>query len=101
MPTFSSTPASRTDPAVGASVWASGSHVCSGNTGTFTANATKNPRNSQRAVATGSPLATDSRTRTSKLPAPATDATCEYRKMIETSRNAEPAIVNRKNFTAA
>ena len=27
------------EPAVGASVWASGSHVCSGNTGTLTANA--------------------------------------------------------------
>ena len=44
------TPARITEPAVGASVWASGSQVCSGNSGTFTANATANDRNSQRAV---------------------------------------------------
>src|SRR6266568_1133973 len=35
------TPASRTEPIVGASVWASGSHVWNGHIGTFTAN----PRN--------------------------------------------------------
>ena len=39
MPSFSITPARITEPAVGASVWASGSQVCSGNSGTFTANA--------------------------------------------------------------
>ena len=39
-----------TDPAVGASVWASGSHVCSGNSGTFTAKAMAKARNSQRAA---------------------------------------------------
>ncbi len=35
-----------TEPAVGASTCASGSQVCSGNSGTFIANATKNARNS-------------------------------------------------------
>ena len=37
-------------PAVGASVCASGSQVCSGTTGSFTANATKKPSMSQDAV---------------------------------------------------
>ena len=40
------TPARMTEPAVGASVWASGSQVCSGNSGTFTANAIANERKS-------------------------------------------------------
>ena len=50
MPSFSITPARITEPAVGAWVWASGSHVCSGKIGTFTANATAKAKNSQRAV---------------------------------------------------
>ena len=58
VPTLSKTPARSTEPAVGASVCASGSQVCSGNSGTFTANATKNARKSQRAVWTGSAAAT-------------------------------------------
>ena len=48
MPILRSTPARITDPAVGASVWASGSQVCSGNMGTFTAKATAKARKSQR-----------------------------------------------------
>ena len=47
------TPARITEPAVGASVWASGSQVCSGNSGTFTAKAMAKARNSQRAVVVG------------------------------------------------
>ena len=50
VPIFNKTPASSTDPAVGASTCASGSHVCRGNKGTFTANATKNPRKSHGAA---------------------------------------------------
>ena len=50
MPSFSSTPARSIEPAVGASVWASGSQVWNGNTGVFTAKAMAKPRNSQRAV---------------------------------------------------
>src|SRR5579862_6415329 len=42
VPIFSSTLARITDPAVGASVCASGSHVWNGNIGTFTAKPTKN-----------------------------------------------------------
>src|SRR5437773_2359008 len=52
VPTLSKTPARSTEPAVGASVCASGSQVCSGNSGTFTANATKNARKIERAERT-------------------------------------------------
>ena len=53
MPSFSMTPARMTEPAVGAWVWAWGSHVCSGKIGTFTANAMANDAKSQRAVVGG------------------------------------------------
>src|SRR5256885_12664562 len=43
VPSFSSTPARITDPAVGASVCASGSHGSTGNSGTFTAQPATNP----------------------------------------------------------
>ena len=36
-----------TEPPVGASTWASGSQVCTGNIGTLTANATRKAKNSQ------------------------------------------------------
>ncbi len=52
-PIFSRIAARNTDPAVGASVWASGSQVWTGNSGTFTANAAKKARNSHRWVPTG------------------------------------------------
>ena len=38
VPILRSTPARITEPAVGASTWASGSHVCSGTIGTLIAN---------------------------------------------------------------
>ena len=57
VPTFSKRAASSTEPAVGASVCASGSQVWSGTSGTFTANATKNARKSHRAVVAGTPAA--------------------------------------------
>src|SRR6266852_8229567 len=44
VPIFSRTPARMTEPAVGASTWASGSHVWNGNIGTLMANARKNAR---------------------------------------------------------
>ena len=47
VPIFRSTAARTTDPGVGASTWASGSQVCSGKTGTFTANARANALKSQ------------------------------------------------------
>ena len=45
-----STPARMTEPAVGASVCASGSQLCTGNAGSFTAKAAKKPSMSQNAV---------------------------------------------------
>ena len=41
-----------TEPAVGASVWASGSQVCSGNSGTFTAKAIAKAQKIQRPAST-------------------------------------------------
>src|SRR5216683_2789985 len=49
VPSLSMMLASTTDPAVGASTWASGSQVWNGNIGTLTANAKKNARNSKMA----------------------------------------------------
>src|SRR3954454_3153592 len=46
-PIFSSTPARITEPAVGASTCASGSQVCTGHIGTFTAKEAKKARNNQ------------------------------------------------------
>src|SRR5580693_224405 len=46
VPIFSKTPARITDPAVGASTCASGSHVWNGNIGTLMANAKKNAQKS-------------------------------------------------------
>src|SRR5690242_6852867 len=50
VPIFRSTPARITEPAVGASTWASGSQVWNGNIGTLMANARKNAPNSQNAA---------------------------------------------------
>src|SRR5574340_176671 len=47
VPIFSKTPARITEPAVGASVCASGSQVWNGNIGTLMAKAKKNPQKSQ------------------------------------------------------
>src|SRR2546430_17531649 len=47
VPIFSKTPARMTEPAVGASVCASGSQVWNGNMGTLMENAKKNPQKSQ------------------------------------------------------
>ena len=47
VPIFSSTPARITEPAVGASTWASGSHVCTGHMGIFTAKEAKKASHSQ------------------------------------------------------
>src|SRR6266702_2793086 len=47
VPIFRSTPARITEPAVGASTWASGSHVWNGNIGTLIAKPRKKARNTQ------------------------------------------------------
>src|SRR5689334_20903674 len=53
VPIFNSTPARMTEPAVGASTCASGSHVWNGNIGTLMANPRKNARNNQIAYWNG------------------------------------------------
>src|SRR5437899_2207480 len=53
VPIFSSTLARITEPAVGASVCASGSQVWNGNIGTFTAKPTKNAQNTHHAIRAG------------------------------------------------
>src|SRR6266852_906872 len=52
-PIFSSTPARITEPAVGASTWASGSQVWTGHIGSFTANEAKNANHSQVCIPGG------------------------------------------------
>src|SRR6266542_5336730 len=96
---FSRTAARINEPAVGASVCASGSHVCSGNSGTFTAKATKNPRKSHRAAVTESESLWS--WVKSNVGLPNCDPDLKYRNRMATSRNAEPAMVNRKNLMAA
>ena len=54
VPSFSITPARITEPAVGASVCASGSQVCSGKSGTLIAKARKNAPKSRSSVVAGS-----------------------------------------------
>ena len=100
MPSFSITPARITEPAVGAWVWASGSHVCSGKIGTLTANAMAKAKNSHRPVLAGSRRLGELDEVERQLP----DAVSLARKtvaMMPTSMNAEPNIVNRKNLVAA
>ena len=94
MPILRSTPARITDPAVGASVCASGSQVCSGNSGTLTAKAAKNARNSHLAVPSSSPPGAHAvSVRRSKVRWPVADWCRNPSARRPTSRNAEPAIV--------
>src|SRR3954454_6746861 len=65
VPIFSSTLASTTLPAVGASVCASGSQVWNGNMGTFTAKPTKNAQNTHHEM--GPVSCSRMRSETSKL----------------------------------
>ena len=101
MPSLSITPARTTEPAVGAWVWASGNQVCSGKIGTLTAKATAKPKNNQRPVETAksAPSANSIRSKVIR-PRPLALAMNTVA-MIDTSMNAEPIIVYRKNFVAA
>ena len=56
VPIFSRTPARITEPAVGASTWASGSQVWNGNIGTLIAKPRKNARNTQSWRLGGMPI---------------------------------------------
>ena len=99
MPSFSITPARITEPAVGAWVWASGSHVCSGKIGTLTANAMAKAKNSHRAVDGGEVGVLGDLDEVERQLADARRWRGTTVAMMPTSMNAEPNIVNRKNFS--
>ena len=65
-PSFSRIAASTTEPPVGASVCASGSQVCTGHIGTFTAKANRKPKKST--ICTLSASGTLCQSRMAKLP---------------------------------
>ena len=101
MPSLSITAARITEPPVGAWVCASGSHVCTGNRGTFTANATAKAKNSQRPVLAAKLALSAISTRSNvTCPTPLLLARNAVA-IVPTSMNAEPNIVNTKNFVAA
>ena len=86
-PIFSSTPASITETAVGASVWASGSHVWTGKTGNFTRKASVIAQNTRPSGTTASAMGFSASSTMLNVPA--------SRPMTRkpTSMNAEPASV--------
>ena len=88
-----------TEPAVGASVWASGSQVCTGNMGTLMAKARKKAANDQAATEPGKP--TCCRVRMSKVSGPPFFAYHHTTARMATSMSTEPTKVNRKNLMAA
>ena len=97
---MSNTPASITLAAVGASVCASGSHVCSGHVGSLTAKATKKSQNSHDrgssvAADASAPLFADNSIRL-KLPTSGVRNTAT----MATSMNALPRMVKIRNFIA-
>ena len=101
MPSFSSTPARSIEPAVGASVWASGSQVWNGTTGVLITKAMAKPRNNQRASLREMASLATTLSR-SKLVPPLSPAWANTANpMIDTSMKAEPNMVNRKNLVAA
>ncbi len=95
------TPARMTEPAVGASVWASGNHVWTGNSGTLIAKAIAKPRNSHRAVDWAMAGFSAMATRSNVMAVPASRAWSNTSDRMLTSISAEPNIVYRKNFVAA
>src|SRR5919112_3661210 len=94
VPTLSSTPTSSAAAPAGAAPPASGSQVWKGKNGALTANAMKNPRNSQRAV-----LVLMS-ARTSACQSNVWPPTTQ-RPITAASMNRPPTSEYRKNFTAA
>ena len=79
-------PARITEPAVGASTWASGSQVWTGHIGIFTAKVAKKASHSQVCIA-GGKCTSDSRAAMSVVPA------YQYMLMIASSISTEPSKV--------
>ena len=94
-----STPARITEPAVGASVWASGSQVCSGNAGSLTANAVKKPSISRKAVPDG--ISVPSNCVKSKVYVPVARPWMKYSARMAMSMRRPLACVKMKNLMAA
>src|SRR5271169_3971103 len=101
VPIFSRTPARMTEPAVGASTWASGSQVWNGNIGTLIANPRKKAKNSQSAAGPAIFGAVVYSSVIEKVYTPVSVWWWKYRKMMPSSINTEPNNVYRKNFIAA
>ena len=78
---------------MGASVWASGSQVCSGKIGTLTAKASAKARNSQRAVSVAMLCASAMAIRSNVSGPPVASACRNASDTMPTSISAEPAIV--------
>ena len=96
MPILSITPASTTEPAVGASVCASGSHVWNGTSGILTAKPIANATNSHFVVASDSECDDDAHAvsvRTSNVSWPVACWCSKATERIPANRNAEPVIV--------
>ena len=74
-----------TEPAVGASTCASGSHVCTGHIGIFTANEAKNASHSHHCISGGNLVA--SSVGMSVVPA------CQYIAIMASSISTEPSSV--------
>src|ERR1700686_4607345 len=96
VPIFSRTPARMTEPAVGASVCASGSQVWNGNIGTLMANAKKKAQNSSTCECVSNCEADPSSVGMSNVAAPA----LKYSARIPSSMMTEPTSVYRKNLIA-
>ena len=85
----------------GASAYASGSHVCSGQTGILIAKAAVNARNSTVSYGPPSPSGRASSAGRSKVNRPAIRSPANATATRATSISALPAIVYRRNFIAA
>src|SRR4029077_10093393 len=96
VPIFNKTPDRVTDPAVGASVCASGSHVWNGNIGTLIANAKKNAQNKRTCVYVSNCAAEASSVGISNVPPPA----LKYSARIPSSMITDPTNVYKKNLIA-
>src|SRR5580693_7476602 len=97
VPIFNKTPAKITEPAVGASVCASGNHVWNGNMGTLIANAKKKAQNSNTCVLVSNCGTVASKVGMSNVDVPA----LKYSAKIPNSMITEPTSVYRKNLIAA
>src|SRR5260370_36283256 len=102
VPIFSKTPARITEPAVGASVCASGSHVWNGNMGTLMANAKKKPQKSHTFSGSEKSWAAASSVGTSKVRVPPAGTGAEEdNPKIARSMTTDPASVDRIHVRAA